>query len=460
MQLSSKSQLNIVLARATEEDLLESPPDLITIAIKELEKYHFLAEPFGPTPQMILQAFPENPSANDLRDIKILHLLQSGVADYLVSEDRKLVNRSRKVGLIAYRLREAIDIIRSTLGEPIEWLNISEVEPHRINLSSEVFQKLKTDYVHFEEWWAKSVVAQPRPVFVLGNPEDPEGIAVLKDETREKDKFLHGNVLKICTFYVQDKFEGSKRGERLLFFTLNEARKRNFQYVYMTTSSTNIKLINWAQNFGFEIYEGKTNELNEVFLIKQLRPFDNNTLPPLKHNIAYGPGSLAIERARVVPIKMNYALRLFPEAMGIPNQFALPGFDTRHPSGNAIRKVYICNSQMRDLVEGDLLLFVATGFGEGNRLIALGVLEALCITGSSEELYEFSQSRTIFENAELESWCSHKEALAIKFRLDRVVMPAIPISQLQSHHVLTSTPQSITSVNDSGLQWVKSQFLN
>ena len=460
MQLCSKTQSNVVLSKATVEDLDESPPAMLEAVHRQLEKYHILEDPFGPIPEMITSLYPEDASRNDVRDQKIIHLLSTGAADYLVTEDRKLRAKARKIGLVAYLLEEVIDILRSSIGEAIEWLDISENEAHRINLGSEVFSKLRNDYEDFPSWWREKVIAERRQVFVLGDPSDPEGLSVIKDESNSPEIDLAGKVLKICTFFVQDKFAGSKRGERLLFFTLNQARKMDFDVVYMTTAPSNEKLIHWSSQFGFQPHSGMRNNRGEVFLVKKLTPDNSQFLSPLDHNITYGPGSVIFDRAHVVPIQEDFAFRLFPEAMGRPYQIALPGLENRHPSGFAIRKVYVCNSGTRDFRKGDLLLFLVTGSGDKNEMVAVGVLEDFIVTHSTEKLFDFSQTRTIFDKDELEQWCSDRDALGIKFRLDRVLDPSITISRLKLRKVLTTTPQSITHVKEDGIKWLQDEYQN
>ena len=277
-------------------------------------------------------------------------------------------------------------------------------------------------------------------------------MAVLKPE----DDHPHGlpvGVLKICTFKVSDDFQGTKRGELLLKAVIDYARRNGREHLYVEVMPDAVALLGWLDDFGFRALSGASTPRDEVALVKDLAPLSSATpLSPLAHNIAYGPGSVLVERAHVVPIKDDWHHWLLPEADRQQDLF--PGID---PCGNAIRKAYLCRANTGLVQPGNLLLFLRTGSGKAH-ITSVGVVEDILRSQEPAAVVRFVGSRTVYTATEIAGQCSRGPVLAIRFRLDRVLAQPWTAEAVRSHNVMNGTAQTIARVPKEGVLWLRKQL--
>ena len=99
----------------------------------------------------------------------------------------------------------------------------------------------------------------------------------------------------------------------------------------------------------------------------------------------------------------------------------LPGMDIaaeNHPSGNALRKAYLCNSNTGSLEPGDILLFYRSQ--DLKAVTTLGVVESAIRTADPQEIMTYVGRRTVYRPDEIVMMCrSVRGVLAILFRQDQ-----------------------------------------
>lgn len=415
--------------------------------LRELEKYAVLgrvnvdrrfAERAG-------YNFPFSP--NDKVDAAQLLALERNAVSWFVTEDRGIHSKAAVLGVSdrVLFISDALVSLGALVFEPIEHYSVMSAEPHQLDLSAPIFDSLRLGYPGFNSWWTGKVVQEGRPCLVLGTPDQPIGISVLNEDKPDIGN-LPGKVLKICTFKIDDDALGFKRGELLLGTTIEYAREHFFDSCFVEVQDVHESLVALLTNFGFFTIGEKRQ--GELVWGKILNPSLDPAPPsdPLEYNVRFGPGAMLVERAYLVPIVPRWHDALFP---GAATQ--APLFEQSY--GNAVRKVYICNSSIKKLRPGDSLFFLRTRNARG--IHAIGVLEETMRSRSTEEIVSFSGSRTVFSRRELEEIC-RKETLAIKFRLNGILERPVGLTELRELGVMPRSPQSIAEMKTwRALRWAK-----
>lgn len=384
-------------------------------------------------------------SPNDEVDAAHLLAVSRNAVTWLVTEDRGVHRRAQRLGLSerVMLLVDAVASLKALLFEPIEHYAVESVSAHQLDLSDRIFDSLRATYPTFDQWWQEKVVAQNRHCLILGSVHQLRGFAVLKAD-RPDVGVLPGRVLKICTFKIAEDALGAKRGELLLGTVIDYARQNRYDSCFVEVQEHHSPLIALLKEFGFHPLGEKTP--GEQILGKILTPrLDPNLVSePLEYNRRYGPGALLIKRAYFIPVIPVWHDMLFPATAEQP---AL--FDQTY--GNAVRKVYLCHSNVRKLQPGDALFFLRTRVDQS--VHAIGVLESTLRTSTVDEILQFSGTRTVFSQHDIEEM-SNRPVLAIRFRLNCILERPRPLEELKHSGVLTRSPQSIAEIRSQrGREW-------
>lgn len=457
--LSLAAQLNyrVLLSAGTRTDLLKSG-ELRAQREAQLAKFHALNRVPLNRPAGVTAGFPIAISGNDEVDLEVLSTFLTGAASWLISNDGTLRKRAKRVTDpdTVYSLDEALDALNRLIARPTVLPAVSTVPAYTLSLDAPIFTGLKEGYPPtgedpgFVRWWRTKVAADHRLAIILGEPGNPEGLAVLKPEDYP-DHGLTGRVLKVCTFKASDETPGSKRGELLLKAVIDHARRNDRDVLFVEMFPALESMRGWLEDFGFESVAGAATARGELVYAKHLAPGpDAPALAPLPYNIAYGPGAVMVDNAFLVPIQSKWHHRLLPEAD--PALDLWPMFDA---CGNAIRKAYLCRAPTRQLRPGDLLAFLETGTGSPATVTCVGVVEGTLVSEDPARIVGYVGARTVYTAAEIAAQCAKGEVLAIRFRLDRVLREPWAADTLRSNGVMTGTPQSITRVLEEGLPWVR-----
>ncbi|MFY0409027.1 hypothetical protein [Solicola sp. PLA-1-18] len=449
-RLAARLGHRIVISHGTRSDLLRAPDPLKGQRQRALDRYLVLS-PVKDDPVLAAQ-FPAVRGPNDQADLEVGSAFATGVAHWLVTEDAKLRGRLQRAGHSdVFALTEAIEALNSQLATPTALPTVETVDAYELDSHADIFTTLKADYDGFTHWWRTKVCAGNRKAIILGTAGAPQGLCVPKLE-HDRPHGLEGTVLKLCTFKVSDGFRGVARGELLLQAAIETARQHSVGTLYLEVLPDKEDLIVWLARFGFEVRPGHSTPRGEAVYVKHLiPPADRAPRHPLEHAIAHGPGHVLVHRPTAVPIQPTWHRQLFPQADQQGDLFT--GLDA---CGNAIRKVYVCQSPTRYLDPGDTLLFVLTGTGD-TRVTAIGVVEETLVTADAGQMLGFTASRSVYSADQIRQWCK-VETLAIRFRLDRVLNEQWPLAELEEHGLLKSSPQSITRLKDGATAWVNDRL--
>lgn len=442
-----------LISHGTRVDVLRAPEPLRSERNRALEKYVVLHR-VDHDPDL-RAAFPAVLSPNDDADLEVLSSFNTGRAQWLITEDGSLRRRASRANVEnVLSLTEAVEMFRALTGTPtLTPPAVSLVNAYQVSRIAPIFASLRDDYApDFDGWWKNKVTAEDRPVIVLGTTSAPDGLSVLKAET-DRPYGLGDYVMKICTFKIDDAFQGVKRGEALLKSCLEYARGTNADAVYLEVLPDKVELLAWLNRFGFFALPDADAPLDQLVLVKLLNPPpDSAELTPLDHAVTYGPGNVRIERGHIVPIQEAFHHLLLPDAD--PQDSLLAG---SFGCGNAIRKAYLSRAGTRKVQPGDALLFMRTGAGP-SRITALGIVEDTLVSASTDALVAFVGTRTVYSREQIDNMRRGGNVLALLFRHDRAVKNPLRTSEAIASGALNGTPQTITQLSPEGLTWVRNQL--
>ena len=394
-------------------------------------------------------------SANAQSDLRLLALLDEGKAKWLISDDKALLEHAARLGKgKALSIDEALNFLRPAVDNSPSSPAVRKVSPAEVNLDSPFFRSLFSSYPQFRSWWESKVVTQNRLTLILGSPQDPQGIVVIKEA--DPDYKLPADTAKICTFEGAEESQGNKSwGELLLKETIKELRAIPASCTFLEIDADKISfMVNWLESFGFYSLHGAQAANGDTVMVKDLHPtHPAPNLEPWDYHKRYGPRAVCLNtgRAFLVPIQPQWHDRLFPD----PNTPTLSEEIFAERCGNTIKKIYICKSPIKDLRPGDLLIFVESE--TGGQVRNLGVVEDTLRSDDPLEILQFASTRTVYSEKEITSFTSTgREVLVIKFRHDRQLSPPWTHAMPGYDTLVDSSPaQSIESVKEEGVQWLR-----
>ncbi|TCI98928.1 GNAT family N-acetyltransferase [Aeromicrobium sp. IC_218] len=419
---------------------------------QQLQRYHIFDSVDIPPGLQAKAGYPPRINAQSRVDLSLLLLLDRGAAQWLVTEDQRILPHARALQLEdrVFSLSDSLDVLSRQRHQPVNVPAVTEIKGYQLDRDDPIFDEFADEY-DIRAWLKNKVAPEARVCLVMQDPgESLDAVVILKEET-ETSGGLPGKVLKICTFKVSPHARGVKRGELLLWAVFEHARTNAYDSMFIEVFSREVALIELFEAFGFTKLD-TTDREDELVLGKRLQPASRpDGLDPLGYAIEFGPGAIAPTRWFIVPIIPKWHRSLFPVADD-SGQFAL--YDGMTDQGNAIRKAYVCHSPSKQLRPGDTLLFLRTRQNQMANVI--GVVEETTRSSDPTRVLEFTGRRTVYTPAEIADMCSKGEVLAIRFRLDRVLDTPISSDELRERGVMARSPMSVQLVSDEGaVEWLE-----
>lgn len=418
------------------------------------EKYLTLPNPPSISDEIESILGPASSGTNDWVDHQLIAALYCDAVDFLITEDRKLRSKARRLGLLnrVVTVTEAISLIEDLIERiPKPPPAVVPLKAHALDSNDTILGSFKKDYPGFIDWFRKCRREHRQAWIIKAKENKTAGVCIINQE-KDPPKPLSGKVMKICSFKVLDEFNGYRFGELLLKTVFEHAFKNKYKWIFVTVFEKYGKLLELLEDFGFSRLE-ETTALGEVILAKPLNPAVEKTeLDALNYHIRYGPKYFSQDVSwHVIPIQPAYANVLFPEAA-----IQIDFFSGAHAFGNSIRKAYLCNSKTKSIPEGSVILFYRSHIDRG--IIALGIVEETIRSSSSDEIARVVGKRTVYNINEINSLCK-KPVLAILFRQAAIYFPQIPVEQLLEEKFFDRPPQSIMTLKGEGLTWFRKKML-
>jgi predicted nucleic acid-binding protein/GNAT superfamily N-acetyltransferase len=441
------------------------------ISLSKIAKFPIIDKVIGLEKAELEEKFGTIRRPNDVVDATLLHALEIGVADFLVTEDQGLHSRADRVsatlGDRVLYVADAVSLLRTTYeAVKVVLPAIREVDAHSIPTSDPIFASLRADYPPFDIWWREKCVKAMRKCWVVMDGRSIAGLVVRKEERPgETDAMMIGQkFLKVCTFKVRPESRGVKLGELLLKQVLWYAQSNRHDVVYLTSFPTQKTLIALLEYYGFvhthnnssgEMVYEKPLPRERLKLQPGMSPFD---LARVNYP-RFATGGVA---AYAIPIIEEFHEMLFPELVD-RTQLSLfdgAGFDI---PGNTIRKVYLCRAPAQLSQAGSILFFYKgkSLSRPSQSITTIGVFEEMTLAHSTEELRRLAGGRSVYSEAQLLSMGASpaKPVKVINFLLAGHIKPAISLTSLREDGVFASQPpQSIKHLDPAQLRSILARF--
>lgn len=390
-------------------------------------------------------------NSNDDVDNYLLFSVFNNAVDFLVTEDRGIHRKARRLGIDSRvsRIFDATRMIERLVASETPYPAVEKKKAYELNLADPFFNSLRNDYDGFNAWFENTCQRGHRDCFVIELADKLSGICVFKSED-SGEHGLTGRVLKACTFKVADHARGLRFGELLLKALLFHAYADNIDWVYVTAFPANEPVCVFFDGNGFTELQDQTTPLGEAVFAKKITPSEGDLcLLPHEYHLQFGPKFIhPAAKPFLVPIQPHYHDMLFPE---LTRQLGL--FETHQPFGNGITKAYLCHSSTTHLNSGDLLFFYRSI--EAQSIQAIGVVDEWIRTDDSAAIAAFVGKRTVYSQVDIEAMC-HKPLLAILFRQANGFFEPITKRSLENSGVFSHAPQSICSLSKENNAWLLS----
>ncbi|MEA3092187.1 MAG: hypothetical protein QOJ04_3529 [Caballeronia sp.] len=469
LSIAAKHKVDVMVHEAARDDI-QRDKDIArrAIALSKLEKFQLMRKVRGLKPAELERKFGRLGRPNDVVDAILLDSIERGAADFLVTEDRGLHERARRVapelGRRVLFVADAVQLLRTTY-EPVEApvRYVEEVSANEIQLTDEIFDTLREDYPPFDAWWREKCVRERRPCWAVFD-EGLAGLIVRKDETAANTDAttMAAKILKICTFKVRPEKRGVKLGELLLKKVFWFAQANNYDLVYITAYKTQEALIDLLEYYGFKNTATKADgELiyEKVFARGALAPVAGvSNFEVDRLNYPRFVTGLGI-RAFAVPIKESYHDTLYPDLKNPaqPDLFEVLGVGggPKRP-GNTIRKVYLCRAQSRLGPPGSLVVFYKgkSQSPPSQALTAVGIFEESSMASSTKDLMLLTGGRSVYSETELSDWgaTAIRPVKVINYLLAAYIEPPITLDELRDLKIIPGhPPQSIFELSRAHL---------
>lgn len=345
---------------------------------------------------------------NDLNDTTLLNEIYVGRADFLLTEDRKILKKAKILGIDdkVFTIESLLEKITSENPGLLDYKVLSVKKEYfgNIDLKDSFFDSLREDYYDFNEWFNRK---SDEIAYVCKSDGNVLAFLYLKVENEKESYtdispiFKPGKRLKVGTFKV--KLNGLKLGERFLKIIFDNALQQSVNELYVTIFPKRLeqkRLIDLLKDFGF-IFHGIRNSkygTEEVYV----RDFSPKV--SVEHPKTTYPYLSKKSRKFIVPIYPKYHTSLLPDSI-LQKESPLD-FTENEPFRNAISKVYISRSFNKDLRSGDIIVFYRTGGYYAGVITTIGIVETVFTKIQNlDQFTNFCRKRSVFSTDELkEQW--------------------------------------------------------
>lgn len=419
------------------------------IFMSKLKVYNIIENPPRATEDFNDIAGVKN--THDLVDNDLLYALERNCVSYLISNDKELCKKGKKLGLGSRTLSidEALEFFKSEEKKPISTpIFIREENLYNIELEDPFFSSLKMAYKGFEEWFVKKQREGKKAYITRDSNQNITSFLMLKEEGENEDysdfeiPFIPKKRLKVSTFKVSDT--GKKIGESFVKIMIEEAIKQNVDEIYITTFENQEALIYLIKQYGFEFFTYKTTITNDDTIKKECV-----YVKSIKQKDGYPFVNIETQGIFIIPIKPQYHKLLFEEAES-EMQITFEDLQGINTSANAIRKAFICKSKIQKIRPGDIVLFYASH--DKKAITSLGIVDMTWNKFETiEEISNMVRKRTAYSEKELND-VAKLNSLVIMFKHYITFKNPIKLEFLYENKILKGPPQSIVQISKSKLQ--------
>ncbi|MGE8340409.1 MAG: PIN domain-containing protein [Flavobacterium sp.] len=391
----------------------QDPNALDTMSIK-IESYNLLKHQ-APLGEEILKISKRvDNQENDINDTQILNEVYEGRVDILISEDKKIHTKANLLGISnrVFRIQTFLEKVISENPELIDYkvLAVKRVDFADVDIKDEFFDSFREDYAEFDNWFNKK---SDDICYVCFSEDNLTAFLFIKTEGINENYaeinpvFEKKKRLKIGTFKVTAN--GYKIGERFLKIIFDNALQSRVDEIYVTIfdkREEQERLIELLKVWGFCYFGIKTTQNGDEQVY--VRSFNKELINTDNPKLTF-PFFSREQNIFLVPIYPKYHTELFPDS--ILNNQSPKDFIENYPHRNALSKVYISRSYLKNLKSGDVIVFYMTGGKYKGVATTLGIVESSILEIENEkEFISLCRKRSVFTNQELSQHWNYNKA--------------------------------------------------
>lgn len=379
--------------------------EVLAVKLRAYEQIHTKVTPTKDFYDRLIN-FPEK-SPNDRIDNQFLYEVYSKRVDLLITEDRRMLNKAKVLGIDkrVFSIEKFINEATRRHPDLIEYktLNVKPVRFGELNWNDPFFNSLREAYIDFDDWLTRK--SEEKAYICFGDKNKILGLLYLKIEQENENYsdifpiFSKKRRLKIGTFKTETT--GFRLGERFLKIAFDNAINAGIEEIYVTMYPNVINLKELFENWGFEYWGYKGQEL---VLVKNLMKYE-----PTRTPLQNFPLTNKNCRKFILPIYSNYHTTLLPDS--ILNTEKPMDFIKNIAHRYALRKIYITGAYSCPAEIGDLIVFYRIGDNNGKPkkytsvLTSIGIISRIRTNFPSEkDFLQACENRTVFSNADLHRW--------------------------------------------------------
>lgn len=442
--------------RSLHNDIIQTLYDAKLSAYTELQT-------IAPQTDDFISLMPEEKSHNDFVDNQLLFEVYSNRVDLLITEDKALREKAKKVN-IRNKVLSINDFISYCSAENPELVSYKMLAVKKeyfgnVNLKDSFFDTFREAYDGFDNWFERK--SNEEAYVCRTDTNEILGFLYIKTELESENYsdiepvFKPKKRLKIGTFKIETS--GFRLGERFVKIIFDNALQRKVDEIYVTLFENRPELKaleSLLSVWGFERYGIKrTKGTEEAVFTKKLNSFDSKLT--VKENY---PNIIFTKKQKfIVPIFAKYHTTLLPDSkLNTENEIDFLG---KEPHRYALQKVYISWAPERNINPGDLLVFYRMAENPGRKkyesvLTTIGIVDGINYGFKTKEEYlSICKNRSVFTKEELDKfWLYHRNNLLIlRFIYVKSMTKRLTLEYLWKNNIIQASkgPRPFTRISDS-----------
>lgn len=356
---------------------------------------------------------------HDLSDNNILENVFNGTVDFLITDDRTVIKKSKMLFIDdrVFSIKQFLILLKKQSPELINYevLSIILESMADIDVQDKFFDTLREDYGEqdFNNWFNKK---KKEKAYTFRNGKQLEGFLYLKLED-DKESYLHFEPelvpkkrLKIGTFKTTGT--GFRLGERFLKIVFDNALKQKVDEVYTTLFADkrdDVKILKqMLEKWGF-IKKAINKKTGEIVLVKDMKNYDEKKDPKFNYPLIKDKYMISF-----LPILNEFHHKLFPD-LRVENDNI--NFYKNEPYEYAIEKVYVTKYHNKKLKPGDILsiYMMADSFKKYRSVVTgIGILQEINTVYNINDFIKMCGNRTVFTENELKKFHKRKCKTIVK----------------------------------------------
>ena len=379
----------------------------------------------------------------DIIDDNLLYCVYRDAADFLITNRNAIHDKAAMIDSadrVLY-LDEALKYFPKQFP-PISFKAsasvLRRVSLRDLDLSESSLRGLGEDYSGFEQW-LRYEAERGMEAWVYVDDQYPGALLIMEEELVDARQSPDGRKrLKISIVILTRP--GYSVAELFIRLAVEFSVSHNIDRIYLARCiGADDVMIRLIEDFGFSHAEGETGA---GMFFKELRPPDS--ADPLIVSKVYYPSFYDGTEVKkfIIPIKPRYYNLLFQDSV-ITGDTLFDDYILIQ-EGNAIRKAYICNSRIKKIAPGDILLFYLSHTERS--LTAVGIVEEVYRdVDKPDRIMKYIGKRTVYERWDIERLAG-RGALILLFRWHFALQPFLRYEDLVKHGIVLQAPQTIMEI--------------